>query len=124
MSGQHVEGERGFQILRAGVQQQIGHRAADVVHHDVEAGELVDRRLRECRGGLGVGEVGDDDVSATAQATDLFGDVIQLACSARRDDDVGADLREGDRDGRAETAPGSRDYCYLIVESASVEYHP
>src|SRR6202022_3488193 len=93
MSGQHVEGERAFQILCAGIQQQIGHRGAD-------------------------------DVSATAQATDLFGDVVQLALSARRDDDIGAGFREGDRGRRAQTAPGSRDYCYLIVEPESVEDHP
>jgi hypothetical protein len=77
---------------------------------------------RNRRGGLGVGEVGDDDVGAAPGRGDLLGHLLELGLGAGRDDDVGTGFREchGDRRAEAATRPGGPD---SIVEPKSVQNH-
>ena len=61
MGGGDVEVERLLEVAGVGVEQGVGNRAADVVHHDVEAPELVVRRVREVGHRLEIHQVGRDD---------------------------------------------------------------
>ena len=112
-----------LQVLGRGVQQRFGHGAADVVDDDVQLAERLDGRAGQLGGGLGMREVGDDDVGAPADRRDLLGDGLQLGLGARGDDDVGADFGECEGDRRAEAAAGTGDDCDLVVKSELVEDH-
>ena len=76
--GQDVEGEGVPHVLDRCGEQGVGHGAADVVHHDVEPAERLHRLPGQGRGGLGLGQVGDDDVGAPAGCLHLVGDGLQL----------------------------------------------
>ena len=56
----------------------MGHRAADVVHDDVEPAELARRRRRPALDRVDVGQVGGHDHGATAERRDLRRDLVEL----------------------------------------------
>ena len=70
-----------------------------------------------------MGEVGDDDVGAAADALDLLGDLFELGLRARRDDHVRTGFGECQRHRGAEPAARAGHHRDLVVQPESVEYH-
>jgi hypothetical protein len=97
-----VEVERGLQVPRLGRWERPGHRAADVVDHDVQPPELRDRGTGESRRGVQVAQVGGDHQGAAPCRLHLVRDLGQLVRAAGTDHHVRSGLRQGDDGGRAE----------------------
>ena len=74
----HVEVERLLERLHAGVEERHRHRAADVVHHDVESPELVDRGVDQPLDRADVGQVGGHHDGPPPELLDLRGDLVEL----------------------------------------------
>ena len=70
-----------------------------------------------------MGEVGDDDVGAAADALDLFGDLFELGLRAGRNDHVRTGFRECQRHRGAEAAARAGHHRDLVVQPKSVQNH-
>src|SRR5690606_6353090 len=64
--GVDVEVERVGEVAGVGVHQRVGDAAADVVDHDVEAAEGLDRGVGQTGGGVEIAEIGGHDVGPAA----------------------------------------------------------
>lgn len=69
--------------LLGGVHERLGHGAAGVVHHDVDAAELVHRRVHERAHGLTGAEVARHHDGPTAERLDLGGHLAEAGPSVR-----------------------------------------
>ena len=123
MGSRHVEPERLFEVLDAGVEERVRDGAADVVHDDVDPAQLLLRRLREPGDGVQVGEISGHDHRAPAGGLDRGGHLVQLRLGAGRDDDVGTGLGEGDGRRGTDASPGAGHDADLAVQSEHVEDH-
>jgi len=67
-----------------------------------------------------LGEVADHHMGAAAVSVDLLGDVVEFGPGSGGDDDVRTGFGEAHRDRGTETAAGTGDDRYLIVEPESI----
>ena len=68
-------------------------------------------------------EVGGDDVSASSDGLDLFGDLFQLRLRSRRYDHVGTGFGECERHRGTQPATGSCHHRDLVVKPKSLQNH-
>ena len=113
--------ERALEEPGARVEERAGHRAAGVVHDDVDAAELRDRARDDLLEHVVVVDVGRDDERLAAGGAHVGGDLVELLLRARGQDDVGARVGERAGDRRADAAPGAGDDRDLAVEAKCVE---
>ena len=95
MGGGHVEVEGLLQESRRGIHQRSGHRAADIVHEDVDATELGGGHFCESGDGVEVGEVARHGDGPSPHRFDLGGHLIELGLGPSGKDDVRSALGEG-----------------------------
>ena len=120
--GRDVPVERLLERAHRRVGDRAGHRAARVVDHDVEAAELLDRRLDEALEVVEVGDVGGEDKRAPSERADLLGDLLELALRPGGDGHVGARLREGERRAGADATAGARDDGHAVGDAEPLEH--
>ena len=113
--------ERALEEADRGVEVGARHRAAHVVHDDVDAAEHLARRVGERAHLVDVVEVGHDDVRLATGRLDRGRCLAQLLLGAGGDDDVGAGLGQRDRRRGADAAPGAGDDRDLVVDAEPVE---
>ena len=121
--GGDVEVEGALEEPLAGVERRPRHRPARVVHRDVEPSELLDRRLDEVLERLLLGDVGGHHERPPARRADPVGDLLEVRFGSRRQHDIGARLRQADRDAATDAETGARDDGDLIVDPEPVEDH-
>ena len=114
---------RAWSNVLGGVEERLRHRAARVVHHDVDATELAIAASTSLAMPSARAEVAGDGDGLAAEGLDLLGDIGQLIGAAGADDDVGADLRERGRDAGTDASPAGGDDRHLAVESEEIEDH-
>ena len=83
-----VELERVRQVMRLRRQERPRHRAADVVHHDVQPPEGLRRGPGQAGRGVEVGQVGGNDDRPPPGRLDLPRDLGELVLGAGRDQHV------------------------------------
>ena len=121
--GGHIEAESLLQELRGGGHEGIGHGAADIVDHDVEAAEFGGGGVGEGLHRGQVGEIGRHGDGTPPQRADLSGDLVELLGGAGGDGDVGTGFGERERGGRAYAAARSGDDGGAAVEPKGVQDH-
>ncbi len=115
-----VEVERVLELLDPRVEEGPRHRAARVVHHDVDAAELGDGAVDEPRDHAEVVHVAGEHVGPPAPVADGPGHVLEVGRRAGRQGHVGAGGRVEPGDGRPDPLAGAGDHGDLAVEAEQV----
>ncbi len=123
VGGRHVEVEGRLQKARRGVQEGAGHRAADVVDHDVESAEGFGGPVGQRGDGVELGQVGRHRHGLATAVLDLARHLLELLLGASRDHDVGPRLGQGQRGGRPDAASGSRHHRHAVGQPEAIEDH-
>nr|WP_254126778.1 hypothetical protein [Aquihabitans sp. G128] len=123
MGGDHVERERLGQEAGRGVLEGPGHGAAQVVDHDVEPAERLDRGGRQAGHRVEVAQVGGHHVGPSPGGLDLGRHLQELRLGASGQEHVGAGLGQGDRGGGADAAPCAGHDGDLVGHEELVEDH-
>ena len=122
--GAHVEVERALEGRHVGVDERHRHRAADVVHDDVEPAELVDRGVDQALDRAEIGEVGGHDDRAATELLRPARRRRRAATAVRAAITTSAPrLGEGERRRGADAAPGGGDDGDAVVETEAVQEH-
>ena len=124
VGGGDVPGELADQPAGRRVEERAGHGAADVVHDDVDAPELLGGDVGEAGDRVEVAQVGRHDDRLPAERLDLLGHRVELLLRARREHDVGARLGQRQRRGGADAAPRAGHDRHLVVDAEPVLDHP
>ena len=124
VGGGDVEVERLLQIVRVGVEQGVGDGPADVVHHDVQAAELVVRRVGERRRPTRASSGSRAPRAHAARPPRPARRPSSSWSSVRgRQQHVGPRLRQRHRRRRPDATTGSRDDRDLPVHPEPVQNH-
>ena len=120
--GRDVEVERALERADARIEERGGHRAARVVHDDVEPPELAHGLLHQRCEGVVLVHVARNDDGLAAHGPYVGRDLVELFLGARRDRHVGAGLGVGARDRGADAPAGTGHDRDLAVEAEGVEH--
>jgi hypothetical protein len=115
--------ERALEEALAGVERGTGHGPARVVHHDVEAAELLDGGVDEVLEGAGVVHIGRHHEGPAARPGHPGRDLLEVRDGAGGEHHIGSGLGQADGDAPPDPLARPGDDGNPVVEAEAVEDH-